>query len=318
VTPAVPNEIARIAQQVQDLARGLGFDLVGIARAQPSANREYFRRWLDAGRAGEMHYLAERFEQRVDPGAYLPGARSAVCVAVNYHVLLPEVAVDPAGRIARYALGLDYHDWVKPRLYAIADWLREAIPGCRTVCGVDTAPILERELAARAGIGWVGKNTLVINERIGSWLLLGEVLTTAELPIDEPAIDRCGTCARCIEACPTGAITAPQQLDATRCISYLTIEHRGQIDPSLRPMIGDWIYGCDVCQDVCPWNGRAPVAELAELQPRIPPRIALDETADWTAEDFNRTFRRTAVKRIRLPILQRNAVIAKENGESRR
>lgn len=311
-------ELAILAAQVKQLARGLGFDLIGIAPAHPSAHRDYFRAWLDAGRAGTMDYLAERFEERVDPGSYLPGARSAVCVAVNYHVPLEDATAaaapaDLAGRVARYALGTDYHDWVKPKLYAIADWLRAAVPGAETVCGVDTAPVLERELAARAGIGWVGKNTLVLNDRIGSWLLLGEVITTIDLPPDRPATDRCGTCTRCIDACPTAAITAPYRLDAARCISYLTIEHAGEIDPALRPMMGDWVFGCDVCQDVCPWNGRAPAADVPELRPRAPRRVGLDDVARWEKDDFDSAFRHTAVKRIRLPLLQRNAAIAAAN-----
>jgi epoxyqueuosine reductase len=246
--------------------------------------------------------------------------QTAICVAVNYN---PPATHDestrdaspmkPSGSIARYARGADYHVWIKDKLYAIADWLRDAAPGARTVCGVDTVPVLERELAARSGIGWVGKNTLVLNERIGSWLFLGEVLTTLDLPTDPPAVDRCGTCTRCIDACPTRAIVAPYQLDASRCISYLTIEHGGAIDPSLARQMGDWVYGCDICQEVCPHNSRAPVGQLPELQPRLPGRIALDEIDRWGKDDFDRAFRRTAVKRIRLPLLQRNAVIARNN-----
>jgi epoxyqueuosine reductase len=239
-----------------------------------------------------------------------------VCVALNYHVPLHDGPDDrPTGRLARYALGGDYHELIKHKLYAIADWLRDAVPGTQTRCGVDTAPVPERELAARAGIGWVGKNTCVINERIGSWLFLGSVLTTADLPVDQPAVDRCGTCTRCIDACPTGAIPEAYQLDARRCISYLTIEHQQTpIDPSLPPLMGDWVYGCDICQEVCPWNGRAPVAELAELQPRWHAgRIPLDELDRWTKDDFDRAFRHSAVKRIRLPVLRRNAAIARAN-----
>jgi epoxyqueuosine reductase len=304
---------AILAAQVKRFARGLGFDLVGIAPAGPSRYRDYFRTWLDAGRAGTMHYLAERFDERVNPATYLRGARSVVCVAVNYHVPPGTLPAGAVGRVARYARGLDYHDWMKPKLYAIADWLRDIAPGTQTVCGVDTAPVLERELAARAGIGWVGKNTLVLNERIGSWLLLGEVITTLDLPPDPPAVDRCGNCTRCIDACPTRAIDAPYQLNAARCISYLTIENAGEIEPALRPFMGDWIFGCDICQDVCPFNRRAPIAELAELQPRVPPAIGLDQIDRWQKDDFDRTFRRTAVKRIRLPILKRNAAIARAN-----
>src|SRR5205814_99168 len=198
------------------------------------------------------------------------GARSVVCVAMNYHVPLDPPLPGQHGRVARYALGEDYHEHIKQKLYDLADWIRDAIPGAQTRCGVDTAPIMEKELAARAGIGWIGKNTCVINDQIGSWLVLGEVITTLELPADEPAIDRCGSCRRCIDACPTAAITAPHQLDARKCISYLTIEHRGEIDAKLQPQIGDWLYGCDICQDVCPWNSKAPITIDEHLSPRFP------------------------------------------------
>ena len=170
---------------------------------------------------------------------------------MNYHVPL-QPPPPGQGKIARYALGDDYHDQIKTRLHKLADFIRERAPEAQTRCGVDTAPIMEKELAARAGIGWIGKNTCVINEQIGSWLFLGEVITTLDLPADEPATDRCGSCTRCIDACPTAAITAPYQLDARRCISYLTIEHRGDIDSDLKSQISDWLYGCDICQDVCP------------------------------------------------------------------
>ncbi|HRK32564.1 MAG TPA: tRNA epoxyqueuosine(34) reductase QueG, partial [Tepidisphaeraceae bacterium] len=171
----------------------------------------------------------------------------------------------------------------------------------------------ERELAARAGVGWVGKNTCVINERVGSWIFLGCVLTTLDLPFDTPAPDRCGTCTRCIDACPTSALT-PYQLDAPRCISYLNIEHAGAIEESLQTKMGDWLFGCDICQEVCPWNNRAPSTDLPELQPRFADgRLSIDDVLRWQPDDFNRTFRRSAVKRIRLPQLQRNARIAAAN-----
>src|SRR5689334_13898359 len=189
-----------LAGEVKRKALELGFDLVGVAPAGPSAYRDYFRQWLDGQQAGEMEYLARRFEERTDPAAYLPGAQSVICVALNYHVPLEPLDERDAGRrgrVARYALGVDYHELIKHRLYDLADWLRDTVPGARTRCGVDTAPVMEKELAARAGIGWVGKNTLVINPRLGSWLLLGEVITTLALPFDEPVTDDCGTCTRC-------------------------------------------------------------------------------------------------------------------------
>jgi epoxyqueuosine reductase len=306
-----------LAGEVKRRGRELGFDLVGIAPASGSAYRDYFRRWLDEGRAGSMQYLSNRFAERVDPSLYFPGAASVICVGMNYHVGLNEArpASGPAkrGRVARYALGEDYHLLMKGRLHELADWLRGVAGGETRAC-VDTAPVMEKELAARAGIGWLGKNTCIINEGIGSWLLLGEILTTLELPFDDPAIDRCGSCRRCIDACPTNAITEPYQLDARRCISYLTIEHRGEIEAGLQKQMGDWIYGCDICQDVCPWNSKA----VEAIDPALTPRFAdgrLDARGvlDWTAEDYSTTLRRSAMKRVKLPQLKRNARIVLDN-----
>jgi epoxyqueuosine reductase len=266
-----------------------------------------------------MEYLRRRFDERTDVTTYMPGARSVVCVGLNYHVPLEPVAdADSAhhGNVARYALGDDYHELIKPRLHALADLIRAAVPDAATRCAVDTAPIMEKELAARAGVGWVGKNTCLINPNVGSWLLLGEVVTTLDLPHDEPGVDRCGTCTRCIDACPTRAITAPYQLDARRCISYLTIEHRREIEPALQVQIGEWLYGCDVCQDVCPWNGKAPIADDPALQPRFPTgTIDLREVLAWRDDHYRRELRNSAMKRVKLPVLQRNARIVATNRE---
>ena len=301
----------QLAALIKQHAKGLGFELVGIADASPSRYRQYFRDWLDSGQAGSMEYLSRRFDERTDPATYLPGGRSVICVAMNYHVPLEPPRPGPRGRVARYALGDDYHEHIKRKLYELADWIRATVPDAQTRCGVDTAPIMEKELAARAGVGWIGKNTCLINEAVGSWLLLGEVITTIDLPIDDPAIDRCGTCRRCIDACPTQAITAPYQLDARKCISYLTIEHPGEIDSDLKPQISDWLYGCDVCQDVCPWNTRAAVTLNPALQPRFTSgSLDLNEVLGWA----DRTaLRRSAMKRVKLPVLQRNARIVAEN-----
>jgi epoxyqueuosine reductase len=299
----------QLAVQIKRRATELGFDRVGIASAEPTRYRDYFRQWLDDGRAGSMNYLSARFEERTDPSIYLPGVQSVICVAMNYHVpLSPPPLGGRHGKVARYALGDDYHDVIKPRLHQLSDWLKKIAPGGQTKCAVDTAPVMEKELAARAGIGWMGKNTCIINQDIGSWLLLGEVLTTLKLPPDQPAIDRCGTCTRCIEACPTQAITAPYQLDATRCISYLTIEHRGAIPSDIAPKIGNWLYGCDICQDVCPWNRRAPLTADPAFTPRFPAGVIdLEELETWTPEQYTAYLRHSAMKRVKLPVLQRNA-----------
>jgi epoxyqueuosine reductase len=257
-----------------------------------------------------MGYLAKRFEERTDPRVYLPGAASVICLGMNYFVPLERVEGN-RGRIARYALGRDYHELMAAKLHALADWLREIEPKAETRCSVDTAPVMEKELAARAGIGWMGKNTCVINEKIGSWIFLGEVLTTLALPADEAAVDRCGSCRRCIDACPTQAITEPYQLDARKCISYLTIEHREPIEPELAAKMGDWIYGCDICQDVCPWNRDPPAAIDPALQPRWSGgALDLAEVAGWTDSDYQRELRGSAMKRAKLPMLKRNVEIA--------
>ncbi len=307
----------QLAAEIKSQGQRLGFDLVGIAPAGVSRYREYLRQWLDDGQAGSMHYLNRRFDERTDPSAYLPGAKSVICVGVNYHVPLEEPGEDEKehhGRVARYALGEDYHEWIKLRLHALADWLRQRVPEAQTRAAVDTAPVMEKELAQRAGVGWIGKNTCLIHPRIGSWLLLGEVITSVALPADEPGVDRCGTCRRCIEACPTRAITEPYRLDARKCISYLTIEHGEEIPAALRQSIGDWLYGCDVCQEVCPWNGRAPVADQAGFRPRFATgTIDLRQVEAWDEEAYRDHLRGSAMKRVKLPVLRRNARIVREN-----
>jgi epoxyqueuosine reductase len=311
-----------LASAIKEKAAELGFDLVGIARCQPSPHAGYFRQWLDDGHAGEMHYLESRVEERADPARYLPGAASVICLAINYHVDLKTPAETDAaapGRIARYALGDDYHEVMKSRLHALADWLRTVVPDCATRACVDTAPVLEKDLAARAGIGWMGKNTCLIHPQIGSWLLLGEIITTLDLPADAPMEDHCGSCTRCIDACPTAAITSPYQLDARKCISYLTIEHRGEIPAAMQPLIGDWLYGCDICQDVCPFNRKAPTSSDPAWQPRFPTgTLDANEVLRWTAEEYRGHLRGSAMKRVKLPILRRNAGIVAQNAAQKK
>jgi len=312
-------DLHQLAAEIKSRGRGLGFDLIGIASARPSDYRDYFRQWLDDGQSGSMEYLKRRFEERADPSVYLPGAQSVICVAMNYHVPLEEAAEDQNhGRIARYALGDDYHEVLKTKLHALADWIREVAPDAQTRAAVDTAPVMEKELAARAGIGWLGKNTCIINENIGSWLFLGEIITTLALPPDEPAVDRCGTCTRCIDACPTLAITGPYQLDARRCISYLNIEHRAPLDADVAKNFGDWLYGCDICQDVCPWNNRAPDSVDPAFQPRfLSGAIDLRQLLSWNDDQYRATLRNSAMKRVKLPILQHNARLLMESATSR-
>jgi epoxyqueuosine reductase len=307
----------QLAAEIKQFARQIGFDLVGIASAEPSHYRDYLRQWLDDGKAGTMDYLKTRFAERVDPRQYVPSAASVICVAMNYHVPLEaeSAAVDePRGHIARYALGDDYHEVIKQRLWQLSDWLRQRVDGVITRACVDTAPVMEKELASRAGLGWMGKNTCIINPQIGSWILLGEIITNIELPVDEPQLDRCGTCRRCLDACPTQAITEPYKLDARRCISYLTIEQRQEIAEEFRPSLGSWLYGCDICQEVCPWNHKAPFTDEPAFAPRFADgQIDLQTLLGWKADDYTRTLKGSAMKRVKLQVLQRNAQTILEN-----
>jgi epoxyqueuosine reductase len=319
------SEPDELISAIRQKAVELGFDLVGIAGIGPSRHRDHFRRWLDQGNAGTMDYLARRFDERIDPAAYFPGARSVICVAMNYFVPLQDVPPEQAmqhGRVARYALGEDYHILIKDRLHLLADWIKSRVPDAQTRCAVDTAPVLERELAARAGIGWVGKNTCVISPKIGSWVFLGEVLTTLDLPPDSPITDHCGSCTRCLDACPTNALSEPYQLDARKCISYLTIEHREEIAANLQRELGEWVYGCDICQDVCPWNHRAPTSSEPALQPRLDTgTLDVEAVQTWRPGEPNAILKNSAMKRVKLPTLQRNAAIVHENlkrGRARR
>lgn len=316
------------AAAVQRLGESLGFGLVGFAPALPSDYSDELRRWLADGKHGEMDYLNRNVETRLDPCELVEGAQSVVVAADFYHAPqseTPDPTSDkPMGRIARYARGDDYHKVMKKRLHGLADALRERHPDETFRVAVDTAPVLEREHAARAGLGWTGKHTLLIHPRKGSWMLLGVVVTTLRLhPDDEPTTpeSHCGTCTRCIDACPTDCIT-PYSVDASRCISYLTLEHRGPITPSLHEPMGDWVAGCDVCQEVCPFNqasGDGYRGSDTQINPAYIPRAAFDpglpllELLGWSADDRQHAFIKSALKRVKLDMLKRNALIAAGN-----
>jgi epoxyqueuosine reductase len=358
---------------LDESARDAGFDAVGVAgvpdpndpiSAEDSAR---FAAWIDSGHAGEMEYLKRRDESgafvRSSPTIPMPWARSVIVCALNYNAEAL-LSIDPAppgtGWIARYAwsgrapeeeaterlVPTDYHDQMLVRLRRIEAGLHAEVP-CTSRCYVDTGPILERSLAARAGVGWIGKNTCVIDQGLGSWLLLGVIVTSlpadSEGPTAAPeqprvtllAPDRCGTCTRCIDACPTGALlgsrgpAAPREMDASRCIAYLTIEKKGAIDEALRPMMGRQVFGCDICQDVCPWNGKdrnrndgnrkAPISVLPDMQPR-PELInpVLEWLASLDAQDFKRYFKGSPLERTGRKRLLRNVAIAMGNSGNRR
>ncbi len=303
------------SRRIKHLAADLGFDHVGIAPTASVRRSEYLRTWLDAGRAGAMAYLHRNHAIRIDPRRLLDQARSVIVVAMNYRQQEPEQPNDgpPRGRVAMYAWGDDYHDVLKRRLHLLVDRMRLAIDEpFETRCCVDTAPILEREWAEAAGIGWIGKNTMVLNQGLGSYFFLGEVVTTLELAYDEPLADHCGRCTRCLEACPTGAFPAAYEMDASKCISYLTIEHRGDIPDAFHAPMGDWIFGCDICQQVCPYNHAAPLTDVFAVRPPGPTPL-LQELLSWSSDEYRRTLKGSAMKRATPEMLQRNAGIALRN-----
>jgi epoxyqueuosine reductase len=247
------------SERVKALALAEGFDLAGVCRVQVPPHLEQYREWLAKGRHGEMEYLRSHLPLKEDPERLLPGARSIIAAALNYNQEQSHVPGQP--RIARYALGRDYHKVIRRMLVRLAKGLQTEHPEAQFRACVDSAPIMERDFAQLAGLGWFGKNTMLINSRRGSWFFIGLLLTTLDIEPDEPAVGGCGVCTRCIEACPTGAIVHEDgrwQVDARRCVSYLTIEHRSQIPDDLEEGIGDWTFGCDVCQEVCPFNQPRP------------------------------------------------------------
>src|SRR5882724_2849359 len=294
------TQVSEITARIKSFALETGFELAGVAPVQDFPELEHFTTWVAAGHAGEMKYLEARDEsgtlRRSSLRTIAPWARSVIVCAINYNTAHPYSTQfeDPErGWISRYAWGReDYHNSVMRRLTAVEDKLMEIVPEVQSRRYVDTGPLVERIYAKYAGVGWVGKNTCILNQKIGSWLFLGVILTSLELTPDMPAPDRCGTCTRCIDACPTDAFVGPYQLDSNRCIAYFTIEKRGLIPEDMRGGIGRHVFGCDICQDVCPWNRKAPASAAPEFQPReglINP--ALDWLAEMKQEEFNRVFR---------------------------
>jgi epoxyqueuosine reductase len=291
-------------------AKEIGFDSCRIARATAPRHTGEFRAWLGDGAAGEMQWMERGAEKRCDPRQVLPEARSIVVVALNYWQG-EQPSASGRGRIARYAWGDDYHDLMLEKLERLAGFLMEL--GGTQKYYVDTGPVLERDHAAEAGVGWHGKSTMLLDAKLGTWFFLGEILTTLDLPADSPQAERCGSCTRCITACPTGAITAPHRLDARRCISYLTIELKGSIPLELRPLIGDRIYGCDDCLEACPWNRFASVSREAAFFAR--PAVGM-KMRDYLALDeakFRETFRGSPIKRIKRRGFLRNVCVALGN-----
>jgi epoxyqueuosine reductase len=303
---------ARLKQQ----AHALGFELAGIAAATPADSFDRLRAWLDQGYAGEMHYLPRRANAYQHPGAILADVRSVVMVAMNYNPPNGDSNRSKTeGRVARYARGADYHHVLWERLNQLLGWVQGEVPGTRGRGVVDTAPLLERDFARRAGLGWFGKNTMLLNKRLGSYFFLGALLLDLELHPDLPhETSHCGTCTACLDACPTNAFTGPGVLDARRCISYLTIELRGPVPEELREGVGDWVFGCDVCQEVCPWNRKSPLTNEPAFQarPDLEP-VDLIELLGLSINEFRQRFRGTALMRAGRRGLVRNAALVLGN-----
>ncbi len=339
-TPGAEETAARLTAW----AREAGFDAVGIAGVEPLERGAAFVAWLERGEQADMDYLERRVEERLEPEKILPGARSVLCVGLQYHPLAGEEPVegDLWPRVARYARGRDYHNLMGKRLKKLAKRIRREFPGADTRPYVDTGPVLERELAARAGLGVPGKNTNLLSRQLGSWFLLGEIFTTLEAAPSRPApaagaavgdgaeagggdglTDLCGRCTLCLEACPTDAFPEPYRLDANRCISYWTIEHRGAMPEEMRSAIGDWVFGCDVCQEVCPWNlryegradrgGRTPADHPDLHLPDHRRELDLVAVLRLERDDYEERFRGSAMKRARLEGLKRNAAVVMGN-----
>jgi epoxyqueuosine reductase len=300
-----------LAERVKAYARQVGFDRVGIAPAAEADGFDRLSDWLARGFAGEMAYMSKHAAARRHPESILPNVRSVVMVALNYR---RATKID-GGKIAQYALGADYHDVLRGKLNRLLALIQADEPAIAGRGVVDTAPLLERDFARRAGLGWFGKNTMLIHPKLGSFFFLGALLLDADLPADAPfATAHCGTCTRCLDACPTDAFPAPGWLDSRRCISYLTIELRGPIEEELRPGLENWIFGCDICQDVCPWNKKAPFTADPELAPRddlIAPNLL--RLLEITEEEFRRQFRGTALFRTKRYGLVRNVALVLGN-----
>jgi epoxyqueuosine reductase len=303
-----------LAQRIKEEAKSLGFDLVGISPIGPFPESVFYPKWLESGYGGEMKYLERQKDAKMTPDSALPGARSVVVCAMNYNVQQPRTSYDRMRAwISRYAWGEDYHEAVNRKLQQLASWIEQNSTH-RTRAYVDTGPLLERVYAKYAGIGWFGKNTCIINQRAGSWLFLGCILTDVELEPDAPAPGRCGTCTRCIDACPTHAILEPYVLDSRKCIAYTTIELRGGIPEADREGIGHHLFGCDICQDVCPWNNKSPYS----INPAFAPKQGLfwpdlKRLLDLNEDEWRQLVRGTSMKRAKIKGLLRNLMVVAGN-----
>lgn len=307
---------AEITEEIKAQAKKLGFTLAGVCPAATPPSMAQFDNWLEAGHAGQMHYLADRRQAYDHPNSVLEGATSVVMLAIDYRTAQPNGPAAGQGRVSRYAWGsADYHDLIRAKLNTLADFLTQLVPDAKARGVVDTAPLMERDFAQLAGLGWIGKNTLLLNKERGSWFFLAALLTDITLEFDIPhQQDHCGTCRACLDACPTDAFPEPFVLDASRCISYLTIELKEKVPVELRGAMGDWAFGCDVCQDVCPWNRGSPISREPVFEP-LPENNPLDLIGlfDLDEEGFRQRFRNTPLWRPKRRGILRNAAIVLGN-----
>ena len=302
-----------LSEEIKQKALELGFQKVGIARAEKlEEEAEHLREWLNREYHGTMEWVAKNFEKRIDPKLVLPDAKSVISVAMNYYTDIQHGQDEGVGKVSRYAWGDDYHTILNARLEKLMEFIRTKEPAAQGKVYIDTGPVMDKAWAQRAGIGWIGKHTNVITQEYGSWVFLGEIILDIELDYDSPATDHCGSCTLCIEACPTQAIVQPYVLDSNRCISYLTIEHRGEIPDELGEQFDGWIYGCVICQDVCPWNEKfSATTSMEEFYPRehnIAPKLS--EWAEMTQEEFSEKFKNSPMKRTKQVGLVRNVKAA--------
>ena len=303
---------------IKTRARELGFDLCGVAPAADHPELTFYREWLELGYAGEMAYLHRSADRRADVRHVVPSAQTVIVTGTLYNTNRPystECGDPGRAQIARYAWGDDYHDVIGARLESLLAWMREQSPEpFEARAYVDTGPVQERVYAQHAGVGWIGKNSCVINPDIGSWVFLAAIICSLPLEVDAPSLDQCGSCSLCIEACPTQAIVAPGVLDSTRCISYLTIELRGEIPESHRAGVGSHVYGCDICQEVCPWNASAPRSDDPAWQPRPAwDRVDLLTLAQRNDDELTAALRGSPMKRTKIQGLRRNVATALAN-----
>ena len=303
----------RPGERIKRKAAELGFSLTGITRAgELHPEGDLLGEWLDRGYGATMKWMGTRAQERRDVRALVPEARSVIVTAMNYYTPFVHGTEGTPARISRYAWGEDYHTVIGKRLQQLWVWMQEEFSGVEGKWYVDTGPVMEKAWAQRAGIGWLGKHTNIISRECGSWVFLGVIISSIELEPDTPAVDRCGTCTRCIDACPTAAIVEPYLVDAGRCIPYLTIEHRGPIDPELSGLLDGWLFGCDVCQDVCPWNRKreaaSPCAEFAPRDGFLHPDV--EEWRKMTPEEFAGRFAGSPVLRAKYAGFSRNLALA--------